>query len=371
LWTRHLGDRIGTRAPHVAKNAGSGMYGDWAGKFGGDWWVVEGIPPFPAGLATVAGFEGEELSRLRSDFDYWRDGRKSIFDPAARIGDMDKDTVAAEVIFPSYMPRMFYMRDADLQRRCAEICNDWITEYCQTAPSRLIGTASISLVDAVKGAKELERCVKRGLRGALIWCVPPPELSFASSHYDPFWAAAQEANVPVSLHALPPLDTAWAAPRAKSTFVDDAAMGLIEDGLLAWVLFDHQIQRSLAQLVLSGVFERFPRLRVVACEWGTSWIPNFMANLDSGYKKRPRELSLKLKPSEYLLRNVWYTFDRAIEYEPADHGLEDRLLWASDFPHIESSWPHSRQAFDRFVSPYSEALQTKLGGANCASLYAT
>ena len=171
----------------------------------------------------------------------------------------------------------------------------------------------------------------------------------------------------------PPLrgreDTAWSAPRNKSTFVENRAMGLIEDFHLANVCFDHHIQRSLTQLILSGVLERHPHLKPVACEWGTAWIPMFMDNLDGTYLSWPVGLSLKRKPSEYLLESCWFSFDRELGslLENVER-LANRLMWSSDDPHIETSWPKSRDAYERACAPYGAAGPT-LGATNCAELF--
>ena len=266
-----------TRAPHVGKNAGSGTYGDWSGRLGGDWLVIEGFPPFPIAPATTGGFKGEERTRRLRDFEYGRDARRSAFEPEARLKDMDTDGLTAEVVFPTSAARMFYIRDVELQRACVSTYNDWIAEFCGVAPKRLWGMAAIPLVNVDHGVQELHRGLKRGLRGAAIWCGPPPELSFCHVPLrENYWAAAEEARTPVALHALPPLETAALHPRAKARFVENSTVGLIEDFHLANVLFSHHIQRAVAQLILSGVPERYPRLNFLLSEWGTGWIPDFV-----------------------------------------------------------------------------------------------
>ncbi len=110
------------------------------------------------------------------------------------------DGVKAELLYPSLGGRLFHIEDAALQEACVQVYNDWLIEYCKTAPDRLLGIAMISAYDADRAAKELERCKKEGLCGASIWQLPPPELPFTSSHYESFWAAAQDLAMPISLH---------------------------------------------------------------------------------------------------------------------------------------------------------------------------
>ena len=87
-----------------------------------------------------------------------------------------------------------------IEEACARVYNDWITEYCQAAPDRLIGLGMLSMYNVDHAIREMERCKESGLRGTIMWQVPPPELPFMSDHYERFWGAAQEMAMPVNLH---------------------------------------------------------------------------------------------------------------------------------------------------------------------------
>jgi uncharacterized protein len=95
------------------------------------------------------------------------------------------------VLYPSFAMNLFGLQDAALQEACFRVYNDWILEYCSVAPDRLYGVSCIATYDIDHGVAELERCRKAGLPGALVWQAPPPELSFATNHYERLWAAAQ------------------------------------------------------------------------------------------------------------------------------------------------------------------------------------
>ncbi len=147
-------------------------------------------------------------------------------------------------------------------------------------------------------------------------------------------------------------------------------MGLIEEFHMANILYAEPIQYGIAQLVLSGVFERYPKLKMVISEWGTNWVPAFMDNIDGSYSSRTEALTLKKLPSEYMMQNIWFTFDRPLGLPiAAVERLSDRLLWASDFPHIESTWPESRKAFDGYTEGLSESTREKVAHRTCAALY--
>ncbi|MGH7768637.1 MAG: amidohydrolase family protein, partial [Candidatus Binatia bacterium] len=123
-------------------------------------------------------------------------------DPNARIKEMETDGLSAEVLYPTLALSLFALDDARMQEACFRVYNDWLIDYCKVAPKRLVGSAAISLYDADYGIKEMVRCKKEGLKGVTIWQVPHSDLPFHSSHYDKFWAAAQELEMPISLHIL-------------------------------------------------------------------------------------------------------------------------------------------------------------------------
>ena len=120
--------------------------------------------------------------------------------PNERVNEMEADGVSAEVLYPTLGLRLFGIEDRKLQEACCRIYNDWLLEYCEAAPDRLVGVGLIPTFDVDYAIGELERCRKAGLRGAEVWQTPYPEASFASDHYDRLWAAAQDLEVPVSLH---------------------------------------------------------------------------------------------------------------------------------------------------------------------------
>jgi predicted TIM-barrel fold metal-dependent hydrolase len=105
------------------------------------------------------------------------------WNPRARIDEMEIDGVSAEVLYPTLGLRLFALEDAELQEACFRIANDWLIEYCQAVPGRLVGIPMISLYNIKNGIRELELCKKEGLVGCLIWQVPPEHLSFTNEYY--------------------------------------------------------------------------------------------------------------------------------------------------------------------------------------------
>ena len=123
-------------------------------------------------------------------------------DPSKRITEMETDGVSAEVLFPTYLLPHFAMDDAKLQQVSFRAYNDWVMDYCAVAPNRLVGVAAISMYDIDEAIKELERGAKAGFKGSLIWQAPHADLPFRSDHYEKFWAASEDLQMPVHLHIL-------------------------------------------------------------------------------------------------------------------------------------------------------------------------
>ena len=161
--------------------------------------VAPGIMPFPIAGLWAIGKSGQELAKHMSEAH--GEVRRSGWDPVERIKDQDVDGVDAEVLYPTLAMPLFGLADAELQPACFRIYNDWLSEYCSYNSARLVGIGLISLFDIAGAIREMERCRKLGLRGAMIWGAAPRERPYGA-HYDPFWQAASELNMPLSLHVL-------------------------------------------------------------------------------------------------------------------------------------------------------------------------
>src|SRR5215469_3192947 len=190
LWTQRLDRAFADRAPRVGTNPIGPGY----------WLTAPGINPFPLGPNIATGKSGTALSE-HLDKGY-EGARPSGWDPAERIKDQEVDGVEAEVLYTTLGMPLFGLDDSDLQRACFHVYNEWLADFCAHNPKRLIGTALISLEDIALGVKELEHCAKRGLKGAMIWGSPPADKPYSSTIYDPFWQAASECRIPLSLHVI-------------------------------------------------------------------------------------------------------------------------------------------------------------------------
>ena len=350
-----LGERFKDRAPRVVpRNSGSGYV-----------FVGPDIPPFPVAGGFGTGRSGEELKEhMKRGYEA---ARPSGWDPAERIKDQDVDGVEAEVLYTTLGMPLFGLRDAELQHACFSLYNDWLADFCSHEPKRLVGIALISLADIPRGVKELERCAKRGLKGAMIWGSPPEDRPYDSQLYDSLWQAASELGMPLSLHIGTGMGReSRSAGDAFNPERPSSPIGQIYANVI------HEIQRSLTAIIMGGVLERFPKLKIVSAENDVGWIPHYMFRLDHAYEKFGAMMGgvLRMKPSDYIRRQMWATFQDD-PVGPAAYRLfgPSNYMWASDFPHTDSTWPHSRQVVERDFAGVPEDVTRKIVFDNAASLY--
>ncbi len=341
LWETRMDRRYRESAPKVVQKDGKWLI------------VAPGGVQFPVAGQFAAGMRGEELrEHLGKGYEA---GRPSGWDPTKRIADQETDGVAAEVLYTSNGLALFSLQDAELQRACFAVFNDWLAEYCSVSPRRLLGTALISLADIPAAVKELERCAKAGLRGAMI--SNGPNQAYHHHVYDPFWQAASELGMPLSLHIITTSKHQSITDFSKNPFM------LLFD----WV---HETQGCLASFLMGGVLERFPKLRLVSTENDIGWLPYFLHRLDHNYGLGVAPNPPPLKPSEYARRQLWATF----QDDPCGVALykffgEDNFMWASDFPHLDSTWPHSREVIKENFASIPDSVTRKIVCDNATGLY--
>jgi predicted TIM-barrel fold metal-dependent hydrolase len=348
LWVTRCKEKYRDRAPRLSVNP-PGLEGAY--------FLYEGYAPHPIGIGLGAGKSPEELKEFLTKATY-ADARPGGWDPAERLKDNEADGVEADVLYTTLGFRIFWLRDAGLQRDCFRAYNDWLAEYCGYAPKRMAGLALISLYEPEQGVRELERCAKLGLKGAMIWCSPPTEQPYSSEAYDPFWAAAQEMKMPISLHAI--------------TGMGMESQWDFKERYMRATVLSHEVERTLSVLIFSGVLERFPRLQIVSAENNCGWIPYYLQRMDRAFERNrfAAGYKLSLKPSEYFARQIWCTYiDDYVGVASRRFIGIDRMMWSSDYPHQASSWPHSQEVVARDFKDASEDDIFKITRGNVARLY--
>jgi predicted TIM-barrel fold metal-dependent hydrolase len=360
LWPRRIDRRFRDRAPHVV-----------AQQDGRDLFVCEEIKPFPVSGLAVAGVDPREYGKRM--FSGYAGIRPSGWDPVARLSDQAEDGVGGEVLYPSLGMPLYGLSDGAFRAACFRVYNDWLAEYCSHAPSRLAGIALVPMDDVGEAVAELERVARLGLRGGLIWGVPPEERRYDRDEWNPLWAAAQDLGLPLSLHIL---------TGAKG-------MGVSRSVMWDYPFLPHALERTIGDLIFGGVLERYPRLRFVSAENDIGWIGHFLQRMDHSYEKYRYLEAARVEgqesfaaygtgstpipepPSFYFRRQISATFQEdPIGVRTRDAIGVDNLMWASDFPHSDSTWPHSRDVVARDFAGVPEEERRAITWGNCAKLYA-
>ncbi len=227
-----------------------------------DAWMF-GSPEVPiqaVGGLFMAGQRPEQLESFRrAGFSVARPGG---WDPLERMKDMVTDGVSAEVLYPSLGLGLYCIEDAALQEALFRTYNDWMMAYCQKVPDRLYGIALLSMFNIDHAIAEMERCKKQGIVGTMIWQVPHPSLPFTAEHYERFWAASQDLDLPVHLHIL--------------TGFGDSMHRQTRHGIERYrigVRQTREIEDALFDIMFAGVLERYPKLKIVSVENEIGWIP--------------------------------------------------------------------------------------------------
>lgn len=348
LWTEGLSKRFRDRAPRIIKDPDGRK---------GLFFTCEQLPPLRVSGAFAAG-KTFDKKFLEAGLDSAPAGG---WNPAERLKDMELDGVEAAVLYTTMGFVLFWIEDAEFQEDCFRVYNDWLAEFCSYAPSRFAGLAMISLFDVDRARRELKRCAKMGLKGALIWAAPPEDRSYTHHTYDPFWAAAQELKMPLSLHTL--------TGRTKTAQQDESDIGELYARM---VIRTQEAQHSICSMIFGGVFERFPELKIVSAENDIAWVPHLLERADKYYRrfKQGYGTLLSLKPSEYFRRQVFATFiDDPLGLKIYSYLGADNFMWSTDYPHQAATWPHTMEVLARDFASLPEADRRKIVRENCARVY--
>src|SRR6202040_2951825 len=210
-------------------------------------------------------------------------------------------------------------------------------EFCRTDPARLKGIAMINLDDVQDGIKDLDPTARMARAGAMIPEYPGEYRRYDKAEYEPFWAAAAALQMPLSLHT---------ATRRQGKIRGAGPATLRDASSRATKAFYPAL--SLCDMIFSGVFERHPRLTLAIVEFELSWAPNVLTSMDYTYRERHGEALYRFKdgmlPSDFFRRNVVLSFQEdAIGVRLRDVIGVDNMMWGSDYPHSESTFPQSRK----------------------------
>jgi len=312
----------------------------------------------------------------------WRKGREDAlsgaWDHHQRVRVLDDDGIAAEVIFPDGITEMNMPPFGaglslptderivpELQWEGARAHNRWLAEFCAMEPERRVGVAITPICwDIDEAVKEIHWAREHGLRGILIPTMWGKQPAYHHPRYEPIWSACEDLGMVIHLHS-------GAAP--LEDYGDHLGMmGIYITEVVWWSV------RPLAFLLWGGVFERHPKLKLAITESTTVWVPELLALMDQRYsethyaaKLGDYRSHLKSKPSEYFHRQVFLGASCMPRREAelrAEIGVAN-IMWGSDYPHPEGTWPSTRQQMiDTFHGLPEDDLRAMLG-LNAARVY--
>src|SRR5262245_44373117 len=354
LWLERLPPEFRDRGPRVEERDGREM---WVcdGAVWGDWrrgrWFTDAKRPKVA-LDRVKFLENYGLRPTTTTL---------------RLEDMDRDGVELSVLYPP----IFGMRmvDPELGQAVVRVYNDWAVEFERSAPARFRVVAQLLPDDPAGSKAEMLRVAALGIR-QVHFLVGTVTTAMYQPAWDAFWDAAEAHNVSVHFHVGGPSRSGTSSSRQASPEDErKPAFGMgLGDG--ATVFY-----QPFVGLFAYGVLERRPRLRLVLAESGTGWIPFTVQEMDYRYHQvldrgAPADFALHKPPSEVFKAQVWATYQQdlvglhLIPFFGAGH-----MMWASDYPHPDSTWPHSRSVLDREMAHLSPEMQSKITRENAKAFY--
>jgi predicted TIM-barrel fold metal-dependent hydrolase len=360
LWTRRLPAKFQARAPRIVRNPEN----QWD-----VWQIGDSSPLVPVGFTAVAGWPEPFPSAPRNMDEVPR----AAYDAEARLAYMDSIGIWAMAIYPNVggfgSQAFLKLADAELMLACVVAYNDFLLEWISPDPRRFIPICAMPFWDIEASVRELERCAKLGHKGVLFTGEPQTHGMplLGDRHWDPFWAAAVDHDLPVSFHIgtggfgdFSKERMATTGPGATNAVV---AVGLFVDN-----------GKQLVDLLLSGVLARHPRVRVVSVESGIGFLPFVLEACDYTFEYsdvRRQRPEFTLKPSEYFRRQVYgcYFFEEFAPQHLLDAIGVDNVLFETDYPHPVCLFGNVREKIDAGLRGQPEAVRRKLLFDNAAKLY--
>jgi predicted TIM-barrel fold metal-dependent hydrolase len=371
LWAARLPEKYRDVGPHIVRDDGT------------QFWAYEDRQIVTSGLNAVAGKTKEEFSPEPIGYD---DMRPGCYDPAERVADMNRGNVLATLLFPSfprYCGQVFHeAKDKELALLCVRAWNDFILEDCAEAyPGRFIPMMIIPLWDPVAAAAEIERTAARGAK-SIAFSENPTKLGLPSVHtsfWDPVWQACNDTGFVVSMH----VGSSSNLIRTSDDMPDLAFMAYSAAANQAGTLLDW---------LFSGIFPRFPNLKIALSEGSIGWIPYFLERAEQVIDKQrywASRFSISMNAShtkgeelgaasfdldtdvrKLFAKHVYGTFieDNA-GIQLLDTIGEDNVMLECDYPHSDSTWPDTIELANKWLGHLSEETRHKIMVGNAMRVY--
>ena len=354
VFTRRMPAHLRERAPQVLRHAD-----------GGDGWSWNGKPPAQSfGIEAVAG-QGGNSKTFRPSGLKWEELRPGNYDGAGHIADMKTDGVDASVVFPNISMYSYVEPDREYGQAVMHAYNDWLLEDFSSAdPARLIGLCELPVNDGAEAAiAEMQRCLKKGAKGFFIPGIP--QRPYCDLYYDPIWKAAAEAGAPLVMHRT------HGGQSQAALFSTTAMPGFSVAGVA--IRFFAAVE-PFTLMIMTGVFQRHPQLKIVDAEVNCGWVPFWKATMDGLWERQRvwEKFPFEGKPSDCLGKNVFVTtLDDYVGFEAmrTDAQMVDMTMYSTDYPHSVSLWPNSDKLIPVLTKGYDEASRAKVLAGNAVRVF--
>ncbi len=318
--------------------------------------------------STLAAMGRADLAEMQKDpaVTYDNHAAEGAQDAKARLKLLDAEGIDAAVIYTTTgLLWEAELEDAELSQAYTRAYNRWICDWCADGEGRLIPAAHLSLGDPAAAAKELERAVGQGAKGGYVAPFNHRSMPLGHPDHDAVFAAAQDLDVPLAIH--PTFEPQW----TKGTRMG-AWENVRELRLTASVQASDGVRHQFGTLFDYGVFDRFPKLKILVLESGGGWIGYMLDRMDAvfGHTAIGGRVPLKNPPSQYFQERCWISCDpdeRTIPSLAERFGVE-RFMWASDFPHADHTADYILD-LDRLIGMFPEGSRRAFAGDNCRRLF--
>ena len=348
VWLPRVPEKWRDRAPRVIRRPD-----------GRDAWLVENAPLQTPGGAVLS-MRGDYAKTGPEALRY--DGTPGTGPASQRIREQDQDGIEAEIFQWSVAgPHTFRnIQDDDPYKSCIRAYNAWLgLDYCAEDPTRLIGVGMIPLTGVDDAISEMEFCLKNGVRAIGLSSYPTGTVGVPTAADDKFWAAAQDLNAPVIVH----VNMDHSAPRTNKFQYPPIpkndkgyvfrGRGIVEECTNGKFCVAGGV--DVVHMIFSGIFDRFPKLKIFMVENQIGWLPHYFEMVDARYERHVEWCEefinfgrLKQKPTDYMREHIYWGFQENVTgVRQREIMGTNRLIWGSDFPHQESGWPNSMEVIDR------------------------
>ena len=348
---------------------------------GGDALLVPGQEPRPVNFVDLRAGRSNETWQ---PFGVKVEDTAGVGPPEQRIREQDMDGLEAEVLFPNMVvgPRLWStIPDPDVYRAAVRAYNNWLgEEYCAVSRDRLIGLGVIPWTNLEDSIAELEHCATLGLKGVMLGVFPNGK-GYPQPEDDRFWAAALDMRMPLTVHVgFDRLGPRAVQPTFEYRDADPAVLAKVGPrNILEWMSnMGLAAALSINQMILSGVFDRLPELKIFFAETRLGWVPFWMEECDYWYERHrhwaQRLLNLKplkRRPSEYVRQHIYFSVQHVerVAVELRHHIGVEHIMFATDFPHIECDWPNTRPFAERLFAGVPEAEAYKIAAGNMLAYF--